>query len=404
MVRTILAIIVASMATLGLAFLSSPARAADETALADLGRKLFFDPALSASGELACATCHDPHYAYGPPPRKAIATGGPQMNLTGTRAVPSLRYLERAPPFTESMLLHDGGRGPAGGLTWDGRAASLHEQARIPLLAPNEMANASPAAVIVKLKTSPYAAQLRRLFGADIFARPDRAFEGVLLALEAFQRIPSEFYPYTSKYDAYLRGETDLSAQEKRGLEVFNHPGRGNCANCHLSNSANGAPPPFTDFEFDNIGAPRNPHLAANRDPAYFDMGLCGPSRTDLAARHEYCGLFRTPTLRNVALRDAYFHNAVFASLREVLQFYQTRDTTPWRWYPRNPNGTVDTVNDLPPALRRTLNIDPPFMGREGGQVGAISDQDIEDLIAFLETLTDGYRPTETTIASSGEH
>jgi len=277
-------------------------------------------------------------------------------------------------------------------LTWDGRARSLREQARIPLLAANEMANPSAAAVVSKLRRGPYAAKFRQLFGDDVFKRPGFAFEQALRALEAYQQTPSEFYPYSSKYDAYLRGEVALDDREKRGLEVFNHPGRGNCANCHDSAGAGGAPPAFTDFEFDNIGAPRNPKLPGNADARYFDMGLCGPSRTDLAGRKNYCGLFRTPTLRNVALRDAFFHNGVFGSLREVLQFYQQRDVLPWNWYPRNPDGTVDTVNDLPVELRRSLNIDPPFRGREGGSIGAISDADIDDLIAFLQTLTDGYQ------------
>jgi cytochrome c peroxidase len=366
---------------------------AADPGVAGLGRLLFFDASLSASGRLACATCHDPHYAYGPPPKKALAIGGPHMNRPGTRAVPSLRYLERVPAFSEKVTLNDGGTGPAGGLTWDGRVASLHDQARIPLLAPNEMANASGAQVVAKVRRSAYAAQFRRQFGLDVFARPDEAFQDILLALEAFERTPSEFYPYSSKYDAYLRGETQLSDQELRGLEVFNHPDRGNCANCHVSKPVDGLPPLFTDFEFDNIGAPRNSRIAANADPNFYDMGLCGPDRTDLRDHKRYCGLFRTPTLRNVALRDAFLHNGVFTSLRQVVQFYQQRDVQPWVWYPRNPDRTINKVDDLPVELRRSLNIDPPFMGRFGGQIGAIADADIDDLIAFLQTLTDGYRP-----------
>jgi cytochrome c peroxidase len=290
------------------------------------------------------------------------------------------------------MRLHDGGMGPAGGFTWDGRATSLREQARIPLLAPNEMANATEAEVVEKLRRTASAARFRRLFGADAFNDTARAFAQAMSALEAFQQTPAEFYPYSSKFDAYWRGEIQLTEQERRGLDVFNHPGRGNCANCHLSDSAHGAPPDFTDFEFDNIGVPRNPNIAANSDPDFFDMGLCGPSRPDLSDRKQYCGLFRTPTLRNVAVRDAFFHNGAFGNLRDALRFYQKRDTEPWIWYPRNPDGTVNKADDLPQHLRRNLNIDPPFMGRFGGQLGAISDQDIDDLIAFLQTLTDGYQ------------
>ena len=381
----------------------STSTAAESAALSDLGRHLFFDPSLSASGKLSCAVCHDPRFAYGPPPSKAIAKGGPKMDRPGTRAIPSLRYLSQVPAFSEKVTLNDGGTGPAGGLTWDGRAASLHEQARIPLLAANEMANANPAAVVAKLRHASYAAQFKTLFGPDIFKRDDLAFEQALLALEAFQHSPADFYPYSSKYDAYLRGEVQLTDQEKRGLEVFNHPRRGNCANCHLSASTNGAPPAFTDFEYDNVGVPRNPRIPANADASYYDMGLCGPSRTDLADHKKYCGLFRTPTLRNAGLRDAFFHNGVFSSLREVVQFYQQRDLYPWRWYPRKADGTIDKANDLPFPLRASLNMDPPFMGRLGGQLGAISDTDVDDLVAFLQTLTDGYQlPTPSRVAATG--
>ena len=180
----------------------STSTAAESAALSDLGRHLFFDPSLSASGKLSCAVCHDPRFAYGPPPSKAIAKGGPKMDRPGTRAIPSLRYLSQVPAFSEKVTLNDGGTGPAGGLTWDGRAASLHEQARIPLLAANEMANANPAAVVAKLRHASYAAQFKALFGPDIFKRDDLAFEQALLALEAFQHSPADFYPYSSKYDA----------------------------------------------------------------------------------------------------------------------------------------------------------------------------------------------------------
>ena len=93
--------------------------------LSRIGRLMFFDPSLSASGKLACATCHDPRYAYGPPPGKAIMLGGKDMKQPGTRAIPSIRYLNRMPAFAEKHKFIDGDIGPVGGLMWDGRAASL---------------------------------------------------------------------------------------------------------------------------------------------------------------------------------------------------------------------------------------------------------------------------------------
>lgn len=369
------------------------ARAAIEPSaagLAQIGRLMFFDPSLSASGKLACSTCHDPKYAYGPPPGKALALGGPDMARPGTRAVPSLRYLHGAPPFREQYHFVDGDVGPVGGFTWDGRAASLHEQASIPLFAANEMANSGPADVVAKLSRTAYAARFRALFGADIFKNPQRAFEAGLQALEAFQQLPEEFYPYTSRYDAFLRGDIELTEQEERGVRLFKDPAKGNCASCHLGVSRSGTPPPFTDFDFVNVGVPRNPRIAANADPNYFDLGLCGPVRKDFSGRREYCGFFRSPTVRNTAIREAFFHNGVFTSLRDVLHFYNERDLYPEKYYPRNPDGSVHRFDDLPPGYPDNVDHDPP-LDRTLGAEPALSERDIDDLIAFLQTLNDGY-------------
>ena len=94
-----------------------------------------------------------------------------------------------------------------------------------------------------------------------------------------------------------------------------------------------------------------------NRDPAFFDLGLCGPKRQDLTARRELCGAFKVPTLRNVARTAPYFHNGSFATLREVVDFYVRRDTQPEDWYPHGA-GRVEKFNDLPPDLRRNVNVD----------------------------------------------
>jgi cytochrome c peroxidase len=213
--------------------------------LSKLGRLMFFDKSLSVSGKLACASCHDPRYAYGPPPGKAIAYGGKDMQQPGTREVPSLRYLHGAPSFQEHFRFVDGDVGPVGGFTWDGRADSLSAQAKFPLLAPNEMANAGAADVAHKLRKAPYVALFRDAFGKHIFADPQRAFEGGLRALEAFQQEPAEFYPYSSRYDAFLRGDIELTEQEERGAAVFKAPAKGNCASCHLGDSRDGKPPPL---------------------------------------------------------------------------------------------------------------------------------------------------------------
>jgi cytochrome c peroxidase len=374
----------------GASFEKPPAPAA----MAAVGRALFFDPSLSASGKLACATCHNPAHAFGPADELPVQRGGADNARPGVRAVPSLTYTQNVPPFTEHFFDSEGDdsvdQGPAGGRTWDGRAQSAHEQARLPLLSPFEMANPSPQAVVAKVQRASYEALFRETFGQRVFDDAELAFKGVLLALETYQQTPLEFYPYTSKYDAYLRREASFTNQELRGLSAFNDPARGNCARCHPSAMSGGAFPQFTDFGYAAIGAPRNSAIPANGDPRYFDLGLCGPLRTDLKDRFEYCGRFRTPSLRNVAVRRVFFHNGVFHRLEDVVRFYVQRDTDPQKWYPRAPDGSVLKFDDLPARYRRNVDEDPPLDRRPGGRP-AMTEAQVEDIVAFLHTLTDGF-------------
>jgi cytochrome c peroxidase len=361
---------------------------AQASPVAAIGRKIFFDPRMSASGKLACASCHDPRYAYGPAPGRGLVSGGPRGDRPGTRAIPSLRYIRWVPPFEREHRFLDGDLNPMGGYTWDGRAASIREQVSIPLLAPNEMANASPREVVYRLRRSPYAGQVRAVFGDAVYRDVDRCYEAVLIALDAFLSTPEEFFPFSSRYDAFLRGEIELSEQEERGAALFKDPRKGNCASCHVASRIGGLPPLFTDFDFANVGVPRNRRIAANADPSYFDLGLCGPARTDLREERKVCGYFRAPSLRNTALRDAYFHNGAFGSLREVLDFYVLRDLQPERFYPRDAAGQVHKADDLPPGLPVQLDQDPP-LDRKPGDPPALTAVQIEDIIAFLGTLTD---------------
>ena len=135
---------------------------------------------------------------------------------------------------------------------------------------------------------------------------------------------------------------------------------------------------------------PRNTEIAATADANYFDLGLCGPDRTDLSGRTDLCGAFKVPTLRNVATRPVFFHNGRFKSLKETLQFYVTRDTHPERWYPLV-NGTPDKFNDLPAAYRANVNTSEAPYNRKPGDAPTLTDAEIDDLIAFLTTLSDGY-------------
>src|SRR6478672_11677957 len=308
---------------------------------AALGEKIFADPSLSASGRQSCASCHDPERGHSPPNSRATQLGGPNGDLQGSRKAPGIRYLASNGPF---FFAADGT--PTGGFFWDGRAATFAEQATEPFLNPFEMANADKASVVAKLAAAPYAAEFKRVFGENVFADVEGAFLRLSLAVQQYEREDVEFNAYSSKYDAFLRGRATLSDAELRGLALFNSPAKGNCAACHPSARADGKAPLFTDFSYDNLGVPRNAEIARNADHAYYDLGLC--RRADLASRADLCGAFKVPSLRNVALRGAFFHNGRFKTLKDALTFYVQRDTNPEKWYPLAADGTVLKFDDLP--------------------------------------------------------
>ncbi|MBS0319080.1 MAG: c-type cytochrome [Proteobacteria bacterium] len=359
---------------------------------AALGKKIFFDPSLSASGRMACSTCHDPAFAHAQNNALPVQSGGAGLDVPGFRAVPSLNYLEKNPSF-----FFDSEGTPTGGFNRDGRAQTLADQAQRPFLAAHEMANGTPDVVVQKLAAAAYADDFRRVFGSAIFADIDTAFLRARQALEAYEREDPAFHPYDSKYDAFLAGRATLTAQEIRGLALYQDPTKGNCSGCHPSargsDGTPNSPPLFTDFTYDNLGLPRNMAIPANADPAYLDMGLCGPERTDLAGRRDLCGAFKVPTLRNVATRKVFFHNGAFSSLKDALTFYVQRDTNPEKWYPMGSSGALEKFNDLPPDLAGNVNTTEVPYNRKEGEPPALTDAEIDDVVAFLQTLTDGYTP-----------
>lgn len=358
------------------------------SAAAELGKTIFHDASLSASGRMSCATCHAPEMGHASPFAEPVALGGARLDRPGLRTPPTLRYLRFSGAFDEA-----GGTRPFGGFFWDGRANTLKQQARGPLLNPDEMANRDVADVVAKLAAAPYAPRFREVFGAEIFNDQELAFKRLTLALQRYQLEDREFAPFSSKFDAVNAGRATFTPQEANGLALFNRPDKGNCAQCHISTKPANAPGAlFTDFGYDNLGVPRNAEIAANADPAFFDRGLCGDTRTDLAARTDLCGSFKVPTLRNVALRKHFFHNGVFQTLEQVIRFYARRDSHPELFYPLDASGNPVRFNDLPAALRGNVTTQLPF-GRTAGQGPALTHGEIADVAAFLRTLTDGYAP-----------
>ena len=374
----------------------------DEKGLTDaqlLGKRIFEDKNLSEPRGQSCASCHDPKHAFqgnNGSPIPGIAAGSTADKL-GRRKTPTAMYKTYSPAFGFYKDIDDGKETleAKGGQFWDGRASDLAEQATVPMLDPVEMNNPSIEAVVEKVKTGPYADLVRSVFGADAFADPKAAMRnltGALYAYEASER----FAPFSSKFDDYLRGKAALTSIEATGFALFKDPKKGNCIACHVGKVDSKDPTDwlFTDFTYDALGAPRNLKIPANADPTVFDLGLC--KRPGLAAimpkeikRDSLCGAFKVPTLRNVAVFGAYYHNAAFTSLRDAVAIYATRDTDPQRWYPRLKTGEADKFDDLPGAYKANVNTEEVPYDRKPGQRPRLSDQDVDALVAFLRTLTD---------------
>ncbi len=364
----------------------SPIAAAAATPVA-LGKLIFHDVSLSASGKQSCASCHSPDHAHAAPNALAVQLGGPNLDQFGARAVPSLRYLAETPAFA-----FDEEGTPSGGFNHDGSAETLAAQAERPLLAANEMANLTRAAVVDKLRRAAYAPAFRKIYGENSLDDVETAFAKLSDALQRYQLEAPEFHPFDSKYDAYLAGKATLSEVEMRGLQIFNDEKRGNCAACHPSAKRDdGRPPLFTDFTYDALGVARNKAIPANADPGHVDLGLCKSGRNGRAAESSECGKFKVPTLRNVATRNVFFHNGQVTSLRDAVAFYVSRDTHPEKWYP-TVKGKVQKFDGLPAAYHRNVNVDEVPYHRKRGEKPALTEQEIDDVVAFLRTLDDGYR------------
>ncbi|HWD40489.1 MAG TPA: cytochrome c peroxidase, partial [Fimbriimonas sp.] len=329
---------------------------------AQLGKAFFFDASLSTPKGMSCGTCHVQSRAF-TDPRPSPTSAGVLPGTFGFRNSPSISYMAFSPDFSVG---HGEGGAALGGQFWDGRAVDLTAQARFPLLNPLEMNNPTTDAVVAAVQAGQYGPLLKKFYGASIFSDSKAAYDAVVDAIVTFEKTP-EVSPFTSKYDAFLAGEAHLTASETRGLVAFN--GKGGCSGCHTSSpGVDGSPPLFTNFCYANLGLPKNKNNPYYTLPpkyngfgsGFTDIGLKLTTGADADA-----GNFMTPSLRNVAITAPYFHNGVFASLNQVVHFYNTRDL-----------GGFD-----PPEVPETMDT------TELGNLG-LSAQEESDIVAFLNTLT----------------
>lgn len=369
-------LIVALMATVGTC-----------TALTDeekLGKLLYFDENLSTPAGQSCASCHHPSAGFADPDNGLpVSQGVLPQNRFGDRNSPTAAYAAYSPDF--GTITEDGETLYVGGQFWDGRAKDLVEQAKGPFLNPLEMNNPNKRTVIVKVKNSEYAGFFENVTGVSLKDLSDSnvelAYDKVAEAIAAYERT-SELNQFSSKYDLYLAEEVELTEEEMLGLELFN--GKAMCSQCHPSEPGPYADQAlFTDYTYDNLGTPKNLDnpfykLPKKFNPAgagYIDYGLGGFLKSvGTPGWEQEVGKVKVPTLRNIAVTSPYMHNGVFSTLTEVVDFYNTRDSP--------------TANWPAPEVAENVNID------ELGNLG-LNGTEVAAIVAFMETLTDGYTAPE---------
>jgi len=316
------------------------------SAKVDLGRRLFFDQRLSADDTVSCATCHDPKLAFTDGKRIAEGIGG----RTGVRNSPTL---------LNAMF--------NAGQFWDGRAGSLEDQAKLPLVNRNEMGNRSLDEVAARIASIPeFAKDFERVFGSAV------TIDSIAKAIGAFERT---LVSANSPLDRYLAGDINAMNESARsGLALFR--GKARCGVCHAFNvnfAAFSTFPFLTDMNYRNTGIAANYvgfESLAKRAMAASREGSIDASSELL--KHERAGelgrfvvsgntldvgAFRTPSLRNVELTAPYFHDGSAATLEDVVRYY---------------------VKGGNPNSNRDWQLEPV----------ALSENEQRDLVEFLKALT----------------
>lgn len=333
------------------------------TTKAQLGQALFNDTSLSTPPGQSCQSCHQSGAHFVDPRRDSPTSEGANSGLFGNRQAPTVLYAQFIPPLT-----YDAGSDDyTGGIFWDGRVNSLKEQAKKPFLNPIEMGNKDAAAVVEKVRTGSFGNVLRSIYGQDIFSDTEKAYDAIADAIATFEQQP-QFATFSSRYDQYLDGASTLNTQELRGLALFN--GKAGCVKCHPSaKGPAGEKPMFTDFSYDNIGLPVNSNSKFFGLPRRFNPDGANFRDTGLQAtthRPGDVGRFRVPTLRNIAVTAPYFHNGFAATLKDAVQFYNKRDTGMF--------GPAEFPGNMNTEELGNLNL---------------TDAEVDDIVAFLQTLTD---------------
>lgn len=282
-----------------------------------LGEKLFFDTALSRTGEVSCASCHQPDHAFSDPRRRSV---GVEERLGKRHSMPLFNLAWKDALF------------------WDGRAATLREQVKVPITDHLEMDHTMETAA-QELRAEP---QYPKMFAAA-FGSGEITPENIALALENYLLTLTSL---DSRFDRAMKGEGALTAEEQRGFELFfmeNEPRMGkfgaDCFHCHGG-------PLFTDNAFHNNG------LRPTEDLGRETFSGAAPDR------HK----FSTPSLRNIALTAPYMHDGRFATLEEVMEHYNG---------PAHPSPTLD-----------------PNIAKHPRGLG-LSEEDTRAVIAFLKALND---------------
>jgi cytochrome c peroxidase len=382
---------------------------------AALGQALFQDENLSVYRNQSCQTCHEPDQGFAAPNTGVTTQGsvvqGSVAGRFGDRKPPTSAYGTLTPVFS-------GGGNPIGGLFWDGRATGAvlgnpaADQALGPFVNPKEQALPDIACVVHRVRIGGYLAAYTAVWGDDITSigfpndadatcsTPTSAVGDVLQLSETDRaQALAEYYNIARSIQAFEAAQNTFSSrldrgtlttEETQGRKLFS--GKGKCHQCH---SSKGSRALFTDFRFHNLGVPRNPgNPVHNYVTMTSDPGLGG-----FTGNSADLGRFRTPTVRNIALGDnrTYMHNGVFVSLRQVVDFYNTRDVTrvctpseiatldPSQYGHFDPDGSGPlTAAGCWPPPEYGQNMDTKQMGNLG-----LTTREVDAIVTYMRAMTD---------------